>query len=586
MSKRRYLAFFLLSLTPAWVLAASAVVVTQLSDIQQPDGDASGLIVSQNGATVCFVADAQVDEARELYCGAAATPQKATLISSGLLPMGTGAVSVTLSSDGSMVYYLAPELSGSKVELFRAPTDGSGPRTRMNAPLAVANGNVSKYKLLEVQQRLLYVADADVDNAVELYVVDLALPGQANKLSGPIVAGGTGVKQFRFDETTGRVYYTSEQQELDKIELYANALAGGALIKLSAPIAAGDFVGSIGLVPGGAHVYYNLIPSSGPINLWVSPATVSGSAWQVNQTLQAGGQATAAATSADGSRIVYVADVSVDSRFGLYSRALDGSDPQPIQLDDAIVQFPPMSLNTLPRIAYTDAHTLIYVDAYNGDGIGKLQTQSDGGVGAPLILSGALDVLDFKLITSRGEALAIYNNGANNLASIKLDASAVTPLTSFSTNTGVFLLYPFGQTGDQWLFMADPTNNTKFKLFLLDLNTQTYEQKSSTASTFQEVQRVFVDPRTNWAYFVESFYNSTIFYSSWVLRSLMPDGSLGPDFASLGGIVTFARDFKQVLHDPTTPNRVFYTVDAATDEQFEAFQADFDPAVFADGFEN
>src|SRR5690606_42145760 len=89
----------LLSALPlANALAVSpGVTSTRLSDIEQADGDASNLILSGNGATVCFVADQQTHEARELYCSAADDPQTALRLSRRL-PAGRRATSVPLSS--------------------------------------------------------------------------------------------------------------------------------------------------------------------------------------------------------------------------------------------------------------------------------------------------------------------------------------------------------------------------------------------------------------------------------------------------------------------------------------------------------
>ena len=580
----------LAGVAPFAAAISPGVVITQLSDIQQPNGDAAGLKVSANGATLCFVADRDTDEANELFCSDSGNPQTATRIS-GLLPSGSAATYVTLSSDGSTVYYLAPELNGNKVELYRAPTDGSSAATRLNAQLLPPDGDVKSFELLEAQQKVIYSAAAETDNVFELYVVDLAMPGQATKLSGPVVASGAGVKQFRFDESTSRVYYTSEQQEVDKIELYGNALAGGALVKLNAPINSGEFIGSFGFIPGGAQIQYRVVPTTGPLNTWVASATQSGTAWRLNQTLQSNGSATVVTTSPDASRIVFVADATVDSRFGLYSRALDGSEPLPVTIDSAIIEFPPMTLNTLPRVDYLDDNTLLYVDAYNNDGIGKLVTRDDEAASSPTVLSGSLDVGDYRIAGNRGEAVVAYDAaGVSNLARVALDASGATPLTSIVANAGVIALSSIDPAGRYWVYLADPTVPDRRELFRIDLDAPGVTTLSSTASGFLGVNRASARSVVDggWVCFDEDHFSSMTLISRWVLRCTGRTGVPVRDMAQMSASIISSgeRNYSEILPAPDTPDRVFYAADIPNDDQYEAYQSEINTLLFANGFED
>ncbi|MCB1561025.1 MAG: hypothetical protein KDI75_08035 [Xanthomonadales bacterium] len=583
----------LLSLPLGIAQAVSPGVTShQLSDIQQPDGDASGLIVSENGTTVCFVADQQTDEARELFCSATANPQTATRIS-GLLPTGSSATDIQLSEDGSLVYYLAPEVSGSKIELFRAPTDGSSPATRLNAPLVPATADVDHYQIIDDLQRVLYRADAEIAGEHGLYVVELAQPGVATKLSGPVAPGGSGVNSFSFDASTSRVYFDAEQQFSDREELYANDIAGGGMVKLSAPAQADDLIGTIYRVPGGANVLYTVRPAMGATDLWAVSATGSSAAWKVNQTLQSDGQATPVALAADGSRIVYVADVSVDGRYGLYSRALDGSEPQPVTIDGAVVQYPPMSISSLPRVVYVDDHELLFIDAYNNDNLGKLQRAAADGSSNPVVLSGTLDVVDYRAALDRDEALVIHSdngNGVRNLALIRLDNSAITPLTSFNVNTGVTNPRSLDAARRYWVFQADPAVNKRRDVFVLDVETGIHEQRSGTGADLVAIERVSVAQVADdgWACFVEYRQNQMIpTLRKRMLRCTGINGVPGRDFAQVSTFqIGDAPEFGQVRPDHTSFDRVFFTADSQVVDQFEAYQADFASGLFADGFED
>jgi hypothetical protein len=69
--------------------------------------------------------------------------------------------------------------------------------------------------------------------------------GPAIKLNGPLVSGGN-VGLFRIDADTGRVVYTADQQSNDVIELYSVPIGGGAFVKLNPTLVSGGDLSPFG----------------------------------------------------------------------------------------------------------------------------------------------------------------------------------------------------------------------------------------------------------------------------------------------------------------------------------------------------
>lgn len=81
------------------------------------------------------------------------------------------------SADGSRVVYAADQDQNDVVELFVVPADGSQAPLKLNPPL-VAGGDVTRFAAGN-GGRVLYLVDQEQDEVHELYLAELDVPPKA-----------------------------------------------------------------------------------------------------------------------------------------------------------------------------------------------------------------------------------------------------------------------------------------------------------------------------------------------------------------------------------------------------------------------
>jgi len=179
-----------------------------------------------------------------------------------------------LSPDASRVVYRGDVDQTGVDELYSVPLAG-GAATRLN-PALVAGGEVQGQAVISADSsRVVYRADQEVDEVVELYSVPLA-GGTALELNAPLVAGGDVFVQWTpegggllLSPDGSRVVYLADQEVDEQIELYVVPIDGSAApLELSGPlIVSGDVgIATTELPYLGFHF---LAPRISPDGLWV-----------------------------------------------------------------------------------------------------------------------------------------------------------------------------------------------------------------------------------------------------------------------------------------------------------------------------
>ncbi len=188
--------------------------------------------LAPDGARVVFRADLELDERFDLY----AAPRDGSLAPvrlSGPLVAGGDVLDVRVSPDGQRAVYRADATVDEQVGLHSVPVDGSAPPIAVAGPLPPGGDVLERFDLTPDGQRVVYAADADVDNVFELYAAPLDRSKAARKLSGPLVLGGdAAVFQYQnspaasFSITSdGRaVLYLADQESDDVVELFVSFL--------------------------------------------------------------------------------------------------------------------------------------------------------------------------------------------------------------------------------------------------------------------------------------------------------------------------------------------------------------------------
>lgn len=253
-------------------------------------------------------------------------------------------ISFQISSDSQWVVYTA-NYDGDW-QIFSVPITG-GTAVQLNGPL-VNGGNVGpnqwEYAISPDSTRVVYVAEQETNEVWELFSVPIS-GGTAVKLNGPMVAGGditprTSYSTYWFDISpdSQRVVYTADQEVDNDIELYSVPIGGGTAIKLNSPLAtstiSGDVIGDVHAyqisVDGTQLIYFAYLEGDNGIELHSVPITGGTTVSFEGAPSFQGALDLRFALSSDGSRVVYH-----PREDQLFSVPLSGEAP--IQLNDPIL---------------------------------------------------------------------------------------------------------------------------------------------------------------------------------------------------------------------------------------------------------
>lgn len=134
--------------------------------------------------------------------------------------------SPTISFDGEWVVYR------SGADMFRVPTLGGASR-RLNGPL-VPGGYVKKWLISSDSQRVVYAADQNEDELVELFSVAIG-GGAAERISTDLPSWAD-VDGFRISSDSATVVYRADLVEDERFELFSVPIHGGESLKISSDI--------------------------------------------------------------------------------------------------------------------------------------------------------------------------------------------------------------------------------------------------------------------------------------------------------------------------------------------------------------
>jgi hypothetical protein len=311
--------------------------------------------ISADGRHVVYLADAGAAGAAELLSVPIAGGAAAAL--NAPLPAGGAVRAFELSPDGARAVYAADQREAGVVELFSVPIAGGQP-VRLSPNLAegrdvyvgpACRGQRGQWDPVEPDgaapflvgpgsRRVVYCADQDADEVLELYSAPLDGGAPAVKLNVPPGAGG-GVRRFELSPDGARAVFTAltvvagSPQE----QLYAAPVAGGdsppAL--LNAPVRPQSFVQSFAVSPDGATVAFAGDQlAAGRVELF-AVAITGGAPSRRNGELAPGGNVAAFRIGGDGTRVVYLADQEADGAPELFAQVMIGNG-LPMRLNEAL----------------------------------------------------------------------------------------------------------------------------------------------------------------------------------------------------------------------------------------------------------
>jgi len=326
-----------------------------------------------------------------------------------------------LAPDGTRVVYAARASSGTTIELFSVPIDGSAAPLRLSRLTQVATGVYGNWELTPDGAYVVYVADQEVRGRFELYSVPIdgsALPGKLS--STPVTGGdvgtfseGTGLIGFvRISSDGLRVAYLADQDTDDQFELYSAPVDDSAApIKLSGVLPSDADVSSFfQLDPTGTSAFFRAdSETDGVLELFTVPLDGSSAPLKLSGTLVAGGDVLATATR-DGlvrfgqGRVVYAADALQDEVIELFSVPVDGS-AAPVRLNAPL----PSGGDVAVWLTTADGSTVLYRADQTTNDVFELWRVPLDGSSAPVRINLALpaggDVEPDVRVIARGNRL-------------------------------------------------------------------------------------------------------------------------------------------------------------------------------------
>jgi len=341
-----------------------------------------------------------------------------------------------LAPDGSQVLYRADLDVDERFELYASPTDGSGGSLRLSAPMLTPEGDVTIFRIAPGGAHAVYRADAVQDGRDELFSVPLDGSAAPVRLNGPLTPGGD-VNAFEISADGLRVAYLADQETDGVNELFGVPIdRSSPPARLNGPLVSGgdvldeDFL----LTADGSRVVYLADQETdGVLELYSSDGVHP--PVKLNAPLVLGGDVGGSLgrdrldITPDGARVVYLADQEIDNKVQVYSVPIDGSQ-SPVRLDPALPGQSFVSFRIAP-----DAQRVAF------EGSGVLYTAPiDGSTAAVQFTSSLSDPFSGRTYEiSPDSARVVYRadfSGVDQLYSAPIDRSAAPVWLSAPLDAG------------------------------------------------------------------------------------------------------------------------------------------------------
>ncbi|HEX6883777.1 MAG TPA: hypothetical protein VF530_10370 [Planctomycetota bacterium] len=322
--------------------------------------------------------------------------------------------------DGARLVFRADAEQDEVVELFSAPAAGGGPRVKLNAPLPPGNEVEQGFLLTPDGARVLFLVRASGFASVgELHVAPVDGSAPATLLAPSVVL----FRPVRLAHDGAHVLY------LDGVRLMAAAIDGGAPPFELGPLAPGRAVAAYDVSPVTGRVAY-LANRDDPatFELYAVDLVPAATPLRLSAPLVAGGEVTghgsyegAFRISPDGGTVVYRADQLEDDAFELFSVPLAGGTP--VRVSHANLALAGMDAFAF---AIDAASTRVVFDVGPNGFTNSLASAPLDGSAAPIDLS--FSVQGFELDPTG--ARVVYRTGTSlfsnrrDLHSVALDGSA------------------------------------------------------------------------------------------------------------------------------------------------------------------
>ncbi|NOT30340.1 MAG: hypothetical protein HOP15_07820 [Planctomycetes bacterium] len=394
-------------------------------------GDVRELLTSPDGTRVVYRADEESYGVVELFSAPADGSSAPVKLNGALTKYGGVAEhGFAISPDGTRVVYRAIQDHPLKTELYSAPIDGSASAVRLSGPI-VGDG-VERFEISADGSRVVYAADQDMWHRFELYSAPIDGSTSAVRVSGT-VSGPPGVHHFHLG-AGGRAVYIAPRQlfsvpldgsaaptqltslpasnQVTEFQLTADGTRAVFVESQSNPVVEKHLwtvpidgsLGPLRLTPtplspfglefrissAGTRAVHLALTSTGVFELFSVPLDGSTAPVRLHPALAADRTVVYGSydITADGARVVWLADQTDDEVFELWSAPIDASAAAQ-KLSGALVAGGDVAgVHGVSRV--TAGERVVYVADQDTDGVLELYSVPADGSGAVLKLNGPL----------------------------------------------------------------------------------------------------------------------------------------------------------------------------------------------------
>ncbi|MCI0636241.1 MAG: hypothetical protein L0206_20355, partial [Actinobacteria bacterium] len=305
-------------------------------------GDVQAAFIDADGSHVIYRADQSVDELFELFSRPTDGSGSPVRLNDALPPNGDVFQDPALGAPGDRVVYRADQSADGVIELYSVPSDGSASPVKLSGTM-VLGGDVSTVVITADGTRALYRADQESDEVIELYSAPIDGSAAAVKLSGAMTAGGDVDFDLEIASDSGRVVYRADQDVNDVVELYSAPVDGSvAAVKLNPALVPGGDVQLLatGISPDSTRVAYAADQETDErLELYAVPIDGSAAAVKLSGALVPGGAVRLPFHGPLDTLVVFLADRDADEVVELYTVPIDGSQ-QPLRLNGPLAPGP------------------------------------------------------------------------------------------------------------------------------------------------------------------------------------------------------------------------------------------------------
>ncbi|MCP4679257.1 MAG: hypothetical protein GY854_27970 [Deltaproteobacteria bacterium] len=223
---------------------ASPAAPVKLNTALPTGADVIGFSISRDSQTVIYSADQDINDTTELYYVDLSGPSPASPVKlNTTFPTDGDISSFRLSRDGSVLTYYADQDVNNDLELFYVDLSGASPTAPVQVNDAlIVDGDVQGYRRISADgQAVVYQADKETDDVFEIYYVDMSAgePGVSIKLNTGLPTDAD-VDYLELSEDGDTVVYIADQDIYNKREIYLVSITPNgqhtAPLKLNEPI--------------------------------------------------------------------------------------------------------------------------------------------------------------------------------------------------------------------------------------------------------------------------------------------------------------------------------------------------------------